>query len=71
MAGVVSWRPRGIEFVESAARQRAADYRERAAHLSVMAEAEPVGSLRTRLLELAADYDELAENLEMSRDGAK
>jgi len=36
-----------------------------------MAEAEPVGSLRTRLLELAADYDELAENLEMSRDGAK
>ena len=35
----------------------------------VMAEAEPIGTLRSRLLELAADYDELAERLEISRDG--
>jgi hypothetical protein len=66
MAGITSWTPRGQSSLEIAGLQRAAIYRERAAHLSVMAEVEPVGSLRTRLLELAADYEELAENLEIS-----
>ena len=52
----------------SGLRRRAASYRERAAQLSIMADAEPIGSLRTELLELAARYAGLAENLEIRRD---
>ncbi len=58
-----------VEFIETASRQRAACYRERATQLLVMAEAEPIGTLRGNLLELAAQYETLAENLEISRDG--
>jgi hypothetical protein len=69
LAGV-SWKTVGaVEFAETAARNRAASYRERAAHLSVMADAEPVGSLRTQLLDLATRYEEMAENLDIPRDG--
>jgi len=39
------------------------------AHLSAMADAEPFGSLRTQLLDLAARYEEMAENLDIPRDG--
>ncbi len=64
------WRAFGaIEFVQTAARRRAVSYRERARQLSIMADAEPIGSLRTHLLNLAARYEELAENLEVPRDG--
>ncbi len=56
-----------IEFVENASWRRASSYRERATHLSVMADAEPRGSLRTKLLEVAARYEELAASLEVSR----
>jgi len=63
------WRTLGaVEFVETAARRRAESYRERAAQLSIMADAEPIGSLRTELLELAARYAGLAQNLEIPRD---
>ena len=63
------WRMLGaVEFVEAAARCRAESYRERAAQLSIMAAAEPIGSLRTELLELAARYAGLAENLQIPGD---
>jgi hypothetical protein len=66
MAGVVSWEAGAIEFVETASRQRAASYRERAEHLSVMARAEPNITLRAKLVELAERYEELADSLEPS-----
>lgn len=71
MAGVIPWRTVGaVEFVEiEAPSHRATPHREHAAHLSVMAGAEPIGLLRTRLLEIAARYEELAENLEKSHGG--
>ena len=69
MEGGNAWRTLGaVEFVETAARRRAESYRERAAQLAIMADAEPIGSLRTELLELAARYAGLAENLEIPRD---
>src|SRR6266567_1441275 len=60
MANANPWKTLGaIEFAETASQRRAASYRERAAHLSVMADEEPNGSLRTKLLELATQYKEL------------
>jgi hypothetical protein len=52
-----------VGYVETAARHRAALYRDRAAELRRMAQAEPIGSLRTRLLGLARNYEELAASL--------
>jgi hypothetical protein len=49
-----------VRFVETAARHRVALYRERAAELRRMAQGEPIGSLRTRLIGLARNYEELA-----------
>jgi len=70
MANVNPWKTLGaIEFVETACRQRAVSYRERAAHLSVMADEEPNGSLRTKLLELATQYEELAVSVAGSGSG--
>ena len=67
MAGVMPWRTVGaVEFTGITERHRAASYREHAAHLSVMADAESIGFLRTQLLELAARNEELAEDLEIS-----
>ncbi len=54
-----------LEFVATAAHARAAHYREQAAQLRDMAEAEPIGKLRDRLLDVAAQYDRLAEGLAM------
>jgi hypothetical protein len=70
MATVDPWKNVGaLEFVETGSRRRAASYRERAAHLSDMADAEPISSLRSSLLELAAQYEALAETLDISRGG--
>jgi hypothetical protein len=55
-----------LEFVATAAHARAAHYRDQAAQLRDMAEAEPVGRLRDRLLDLAAQYDRLTEGLIVS-----
>ena len=52
-----------LEFVATAAHARAAHYREQAAQLRDMAEAEPIGKLRDRLLDVAAQYDRLVEGL--------
>ncbi len=70
MANANPWKTLGaIEFAETASQRRAASYRERAAHLSVMADEEPNGSLRTKLLELATQYKELAVSLATSGGG--
>jgi len=52
-----------IEFVETTSRRRAITYRERATHLLNLAHTEPNGSLRTKLLELSTQYEELARSL--------
>ena len=52
-----------VGYVETAARHRAALYPERAAQLRRMAQAEPIGSLRSRLIGLARDYEELAASV--------
>jgi len=44
-------------------------YRERAAHLATLADAELDRSLRTKLLQLSTQYEELAESLAVSRGG--
>jgi len=70
MANVNTWKTLGaIEFVETTSRRRAITYRERAASLSTLADTEPNGSLRTKLLQLSTQYEELAENLVVSRTG--
>jgi len=48
-------------------RERA--YREHAANLSTLADIEPDGSLRTKLLQLSTQYEELAESLAIPRAG--
>jgi hypothetical protein len=45
------------------ARQRAANYRDRADKLRKMADADPVEKIRTLLLEAARQYQELASSL--------
>jgi hypothetical protein len=55
-----------VEFVQAAASRRAATYRERAAQLAEMAEAEPIGKIRNQLSALANRYGELAASLEPS-----
>jgi hypothetical protein len=52
-----------VGYVETAARHRAALYRDRAAELRRMAQGESIGSLRTRLLGIARNYEELAASL--------
>ena len=70
MANANPWKMLGaIEFAETASQRRAGSYRERAAHLSVMADEEPNGSLRTKLLELATQYEELAVSVAASGSG--
>jgi len=52
-----------IGYVEAAARRRAAHYRDRAAEFRRIAAAEPIGSLRIRLMDIARKYEELAASL--------
>ena len=55
--------PGVLEFVVNSVKNRAAHYRERAAHLRSLAEGEPFGRLRENLIGLADQFDELAESL--------
>jgi hypothetical protein len=55
----------GAEFIEHAARQQAAHYREQAAHFRSLAEMEPLASLRRHLLGLVRQYEELAASAEV------
>ena len=52
-----------LDFVANSVHIRAAHYRQRAAHLRGMAEAEPVGRLREKLAELADQFEDLADIL--------
>ena len=64
MANANPWKTLGaIEFAETASQRRAVSYRERAVHLATLADIEPNGSLRTKLLELSTQYEELARSL--------
>src|SRR3954470_7666871 len=55
--------PGVLEFVVNSVQNRAAHYRERAAHLRSLAEGEPFGRLRENLIGLADQFEELAESL--------
>src|SRR5438309_10524343 len=55
--------PGVLEFVVNSVQNRAAHYRERAAHLRSLAEGEPFGHLREKLTDLADQFEELAESL--------
>ena len=69
MANVSPWKGLGaVEFVVTASRQRAANYRERADHLSFMAQSEPVGKLRVQLIAIANQYDAVADSLDKPDD---
>jgi hypothetical protein len=60
-----------LDFVASAAQLRATHYRARADKLREMAEAEPIGRMRTRLTELAGHYDRLAESVVATPPGRR
>jgi len=61
-------RGRGVlEYLSAATQQRAAYYRDKAAQFREIAEAEPIGRLRERLLHLARQYDDVAEIVEARR----
>jgi len=69
MATANPWRGLGaVEFGLTASRPRAANYRERADHLSFMAQSEPIGKLRAQLTAIADQYDELADSLGKPND---
>ena len=53
-----------IEFVENAARLRAAHYREEGDRFRTMAEVEPIAALRRHLAVLARQYEQIAADLE-------
>jgi hypothetical protein len=55
--------PGVLEFITNSVQGRAAHYQERAAHLRGMAETEPVGRLRNKLIELAYQFETLADSL--------
>lgn len=59
-----------VEFAGAAARDRVARYRAQASQFRELAEVEVVGRLRTQLLRLSREYDQLADGLEArsSRD---
>ena len=60
MSGVDTRHVGTIEFAREAAHQRAATYRERAAHLFEMAARDPTNRFRSALLELAYQFEGLA-----------
>jgi hypothetical protein len=55
-----------LEFVANSVELRVAHYRDRATHLRSLAEAEPVAHLREKLVELAAEFEALANSLTIS-----
>ena len=56
-----------LEYLSAATQQRAAYYPDKAAQFREIAEAEPIGRLRDRLLHLARQYDDVAEIVEARR----
>jgi hypothetical protein len=69
MASANPWKGlEAVEFVLTASHQRAANYRERADHLSFMAQSEPIGKLRAQLTAIANQYDEVADSLDKPND---
>lgn len=61
MASAKPW-PTAPDVEATPETDRAAIYRERAAHLRAIAEAEPDPQLRAQLLDLARQYEEMAES---------
>jgi hypothetical protein len=61
MASVKPW-PKPTDAEPARDNGRAAIYRERAAHLRAMAEAEPDPELRAQLLDLARQYEDMADS---------
>jgi hypothetical protein len=55
---------RAIDFVENAARLRAAHYREEGDRFRTMAEVEPIAALRRHLAVLARQYEQISADLE-------
>jgi len=58
-----------LQFVANSAQERAAHYREKAAQLRTMAEAESIGRLRDGLLSLADQYDGFAATIRVKTLG--
>ena len=56
-----------LEFLANATRARDAHYRERAAHLRMMADDEPLGRLRSGLIGLAEQFEQLADKFTIER----
>ncbi len=52
-----------LEFVANSAQERCAHYREKAAQLRTMAQAESIGHLRNGLLSLADQFDGFAATI--------
>ena len=61
MASAKPW-PTTTDVEAAPKNHRAAIYRERAAHLRAMAEAEPDPQLRAQLLDLARQYEDMADS---------
>lgn len=53
-----------LEYFALAIHARAASYRDKAARLREMGEAEPIRSLRHKLLDLSRHFEELANSIE-------
>ena len=60
-----------LEFLSNATRAREAHYRERAAHLRIMVEDEPLGRLRHKLTDLAEQFEQLADRITIERGGRR
>jgi hypothetical protein len=56
-----------LEYFSTAAQDRAASYRDRAALLREMGEEEPIGKLRDRLLDLSRQFEALADCIDLKR----
>ena len=56
-----------LEFFANAAHARAASYRARASQLREMAESEPIGTFREKLLGLSRQFEALANTIETKR----
>ena len=52
-----------LDFIQSAAHDRINHYRGQAEHFRDLTATEPVGRLRTSLMNLARQYDELADSI--------
>ena len=57
-----------LGYLAGAVHVRAAGYREKAAKLRRMAEREPIGRLRTGLLDLSRQCDGIADSIDPTRE---